>query len=322
LICFILFVSTTSQASAPTITSAPNFVFQRQENEGPAFLGYQALKDGRCKPPFVNLRFFQSITNDRHLLQITRKHAMVAQHTSLRVAGQPVSPTMQTSIQAVPMALSFWFPRATAHGIFFRSHSDIGWDFNNIPLHSGPSKTCGSGLIYNNPTDATALSYVGCFSNTLRPTYYRQKRTSSTTITITLATTMTSSALSEARAGPISTSTSTSSTASPSPTEKPAPQNLAWVAGPLVGGIAGLAIIALLVWIVLLLRKKQSHAPTPENQFVQPDYTAKPTYQAQIYPSPGPEQAPRVMSMGPSQYPSAPTYELEHVTYHGPRPRA
>uniref|UniRef100_A0A8H7K9N7 Mid2 domain-containing protein n=1 Tax=Bionectria ochroleuca TaxID=29856 RepID=A0A8H7K9N7_BIOOC len=280
LICFILFVRTTSQASAPTITSAPNFVFQRQENEGPAFLGYQALKDGRYNTEtcdgsstyFTSSRWAACVTDDADLY----------------------TGCANGSVVLVP----------TGNGT------------------CGPSKTCGSGLIYNNPTDATALSYVGCFSNTLRPTYYRQKRTSSTTITTTLATTMTSSALSEARAGPISTSTSTSSTASPSPTEKPAPQNLAWVAGPVVGGIAGLAIIALLVWIVLLLRKKQSHAPTPENQFVQPDYTAKPTYQAQIYPSPGPEQAPRVMSMGPSQYPSAPTYELEHVTYHGPRPGA
>lgn len=119
LICFIFFVSTSSQASAPTITSAPKFVFQRQESEGPNFLGYQTLKDGRCKSPFVNPRFTQSMANDRHLLQMTRKHAMVAQHTSLRVAGQPASPMMQTSTRAVPMALSFWFPRATAHGIFF-----------------------------------------------------------------------------------------------------------------------------------------------------------------------------------------------------------
>jgi hypothetical protein len=34
-------------------------------------------------------------------------------------------------------------------------------------------------------------------------------------------------------------------------------QNLAWIAGPIVGGIAGIGIIALLVWIVLLLRKRR-----------------------------------------------------------------
>ncbi|CAG9990261.1 unnamed protein product [Clonostachys byssicola] len=183
------------------------------------------------------------------------------------------------------------------------------------PIGTGtcpPSMTCNSVLVYNNPTDATALSYVGCWSSSLTKTYYRQIST-------------TASASSEARAGSTSTSTSTSSTVSSSPTETPAPRNLAWVAGPVVGGIAGIAIIALLVWIiVLLLRKRQSHAPTaPENQFVQPDYAAKPPYQAQVYPSPVPEQPPSVMSMGPPQYPpSTPTYELDPVTYHGARPGA
>jgi hypothetical protein len=62
---------------------------------------------------------------------------------------------------------------------------------------------------------------------------------------------------------------------------------MAWVAGPVVGGVAGLAIIGLLVWVVLLLKRRNANkgveaAPDPNyNNNLPPG-----SNMSQMYPSP------------------------------------
>ncbi|CAH0043622.1 unnamed protein product [Clonostachys solani] len=268
---FILLVRAASQASAPTITPPPNHVYQRQDREGPDFVGY---------PLNSNI------------------------HTAGTCAGGLTYYTW-----------SLWAGCVSNEAGLYTGCTNASVVLD--PTGKGTCSTsmaCGSGLIYEDLGEMTSPKYyIRCFNGTSIPTYYRPKRLS--IITTTFATTITTNALSGSQAS--STSTSTSSTVSSSPTETPAPQSLAWVAGPVVGGLAGLAIIALLCWIALLLRKKHSHVQTPENQSIQPDLATKPAYQAQISLTLVPDQPPRVVSMDPSQNPRTPPYELEHVGYHG-----
>ncbi|CAH0045771.1 unnamed protein product [Clonostachys solani] len=145
---------------------------------------------------------------------------------------------------------------------------------SNLPV-------CGFHFIYTDLDDQAPFTRVGCAKvpNPIR--YYRTTTGSRSSTRITTTRSSTSRTTSRTTARISSTSgiesttfeTSTiSSTSSENPTSsetdsvaddvnEPLPEqpaSLAWIAGPIVGGIAGLVIIGLLVWIIKLLRRRSA----------------------------------------------------------------
>ncbi|VUC21207.1 unnamed protein product [Clonostachys rosea] len=304
LICFILLFGATSQASAPTITPPPKYVYQRQDNEKPNFVGYIPFGNG-----FDDT---QTCAGGSTYYTWSRWAGCVTNEADLYTA------CTNTSVILVP----------TGKGT------------------CSTSMTCGSGLIYDNPTDSTALAYIRCFSGTARPTYYRQKQSTTiktiyatTTTFETTSTTFETTSTSNVYSGLGSDGNKTSFTFTvvSGPT---APQSLAWIAGPVVGGLAGIAIIALLAWIAIILRKRNSYPQAPWNQPTQLELAAKPENQAQLPQTRAVEQPSTGVSINPPEDPRTPPfeldnsmtvpidlldnhgrppYELEHVSYEGHR---
>ncbi|CAH0027495.1 unnamed protein product [Clonostachys rhizophaga] len=133
---------------------------------------------------------------------------------------------------------------------------------------------CGTYMAYDSPDKTTGQTVIRCSDGKAAATFYRDTSTSSKEASASSSSTtssVSSSLTTLVRTATVTVTDSTSSPEQPSTTSPSAvaatttpghedvngSQNLAWIAGPIVGGIAGIGIVALLVWIVLLLRKRK-----------------------------------------------------------------
>ncbi|CAI6099670.1 unnamed protein product [Clonostachys chloroleuca] len=121
---------------------------------------------------------------------------------------------------------------------------------------------CGTYMAYDSPDKTTGQTVIRCSDGKAVATFYRDTSTSSKAASTSSSSTTSSASSSfttlvqTATVTVINTSSSPEQPSTTSPNPNPN-QNLAWIAGPIVGGIAGIGIIALLVWIILLLRKRK-----------------------------------------------------------------
>ncbi|CAG9944761.1 unnamed protein product [Clonostachys rosea f. rosea IK726] len=150
------------------------------------------------------------------------------------------------------------------------------------------SYTCSYHTIFDNLDQKSTWSRWACFvsGNTNKVIVYRATtHVSSTSTTSEISTTTDQSATTgeSTESAASATATSDSGTDGSSGGSK----SMAWVAGPVVGGVAGLAIIGLLVWVVLLLKRRNANkgveaAPDPNyNNNLPPG-----SNMSQMYPSP------------------------------------
>ncbi|KAF2113396.1 hypothetical protein BDV96DRAFT_601559 [Lophiotrema nucula] len=157
---------------------------------------------------------------------------------------------------------------------------------------------CNTGFLYENTGDSSPQTNVFCGVSSLNWSYYRAlPETSSATPTSTSRSTPSST--------PASTTTISSSSttpiglAAPTHTSEPGPKkSQAWIAGAVVGPVAGLALIGLLLWFFLVKNKeKDNNAPVaaaPGHQSMPPTYyTGSPNPPpSQPYGSPPMQQNP------------------------------
>ncbi|VUC38141.1 unnamed protein product [Clonostachys rosea] len=153
------------------------------------------------------------------------------------------------------------------------------------------SYTCSYHTIFDNLDQKSTWSRWACFvsGNTNKVIVYRATtHVSSTTTDISTTTDKSATTGSTTETGASSTATSDSGSDGSS-----GGQSMAWVAGPVVGGVAGLAIIGLLIWVVLLLKRRNANkgveaAPdvTYNNNNMPPG-----SNMSQMYPSPQPTPA-------------------------------
>lgn len=224
--------------------------------------------------------------------------------------------------QPCGMYIIFLVPRyAPRHLLSYTDDSPA-----NLPV-------CGFHFIYNDLDDQAPFTRVGC-AKVPNPIRYYRTTTGSRSST-RIATTRSSASRTTSRTTSRISSTSgigsttletptTAATSSENPTSsetdsiaddvnEPLPQppaSLAWIAGPIVGGIAGLVIIGLLVWIIKLLRRRsaarQDAAITPAG----PQQSAQVEKFVAASPNPTasqPSPAPPYTSPRPSQW----TYSAE-----------
>ncbi|CAI6094870.1 unnamed protein product [Clonostachys chloroleuca] len=111
---------------------------------------------------------------------------------------------------------------------------------------------CAWDYVNSNLKDEVPLTMIGCGTTSDPWDYYRETTTSASLGS-------TSHQDDSSTLATVATSTSRESSPSSDTPSQDSPSkqtNLAWIAGPIVGGIAGIAIIALLTWIVILLRRR------------------------------------------------------------------
>ncbi|KAI1870349.1 uncharacterized protein JN550_005277 [Neoarthrinium moseri] len=175
---------------------------------------------------------------------------------------------------------------------------------SSILLAPNTQFPCGSNLCYTiyvysdlNTGSAPATVYA-CDTVSRKVTLYEEttggaESSSSTQATASsTASSTTSNPIPSATARSTSISSTTTSSSSVIPTDSvtdPSPtssRNLAWIAGPVVGGIAGAIIIGLGIWIVILLRRRQQS--TQDHTYAQDFSGAPPMTQYMTYQSPGP----------------------------------
>ncbi|VUC25249.1 unnamed protein product [Clonostachys rosea] len=162
----------------------------------------------------------------------------------------------------------------------------VGCTMSSVVIYDATTATCpssipicGTYMAYDNPDKTTSQTVIRCSDGKAAATFYRDTSTSNkaTSTTSSSTTSSTSSSLTtlvrtatllstitvpatvtDTDSEPATTSPSAvAATTTPGHDDVNGSQNLTWIAGPIVGGIAGIGIIALLVWIVLLLRKRK-----------------------------------------------------------------
>lgn len=127
------------------------------------------------------------------------------------------------------------------------------WNWLIVSSTSSTRTICGYDNIYRSLGDPSPYRFYGCGSDTNTQLIF-MKTTAGPSSTSTLPES-TSAAMT-------TTDAKQAETSSPPPPPTPEPQNLAWIAGPIIGGVAGIVIIGLLVWILRLRRKKNRSQPT------------------------------------------------------------
>uniref|UniRef100_A0A8H7NBM6 Uncharacterized protein n=1 Tax=Bionectria ochroleuca TaxID=29856 RepID=A0A8H7NBM6_BIOOC len=163
--------------------------------------------------------------------------------------------------------------------------------------------TCGSMRLLLSTDAASTETWIACGS-ALPATIYRNPPpiTSGATTTTSSSSTMTST-------------TSTTSTSPPPPPSSSSSQ--AWIAGPVIGGVVGLALIGFLVWWLMRRRRRRAQAQHPVSQVAQtsevpktgsPAITSQWSSPAPTYGSPHNGYAPTsptgtAVPPYPSQYP-------------------
>ncbi|VUC31290.1 unnamed protein product [Clonostachys rosea] len=122
--------------------------------------------------------------------------------------------------------------------------------------------SCRTDWFFDNPEDTAARTMIGCVTGTRTLYHFR-------TTTVPAATSSAMPASSGALTTASTTASASASTSSLSPVtagDMP-PPNLAWIAGPIVGGLVGIALIILIVWFLTRRRNRyKNHAalPVPE----------------------------------------------------------
>lgn len=177
-----------------------------------------------------------------------------------------------------------------------------------LTIRSG-SNLCYSIFLYQSLDDETPHSLYGCDSVDGEYSLYAATTSSGEESTSSGTSTKTSTASTTESTIISSGASSTSTTGFPLPTglspgsdsdsdsdsksgSGSGGRNLAWIAGPIVGGIAGIVIIVLLVWIAMLLRKRRADQPVASNP---------PYQQAQYYQNEG-QAYPGYLSPTQTQY--------------------
>ncbi|VUC26915.1 unnamed protein product [Clonostachys rosea] len=170
---------------------------------------------------------------------------------------------------------------------------------------TSPYPVCDTATVMESPGVSSYLGIIRCFQGTAttpRLTYFRtpgagvstssssSSSTKTTTITKTSTTTSTSTSTttSSSSEGDVTSTdgtrvivfgSSTTSTGAATGTavggsggsdSSGGGQNLAWIAGPIIGGLAAIAIVILLIWIVKLLRKRNAEQQNPQQPSQQP----------------------------------------------------
>ncbi|CAH0043379.1 unnamed protein product [Clonostachys solani] len=153
------------------------------------------------------------------------------------------------------------------------------------------SYTCSYHTIFDNLDQKSTWSRWACFvsGNTNKVVVYRATtHVSSTSTTSDISTTSDDSTTTGE-----TTETGASATATSDPGSDGSSgggQSMAWVAGPVVGGVAGLAIIGLLVWVVLLLKRRSANkgveAAAADNNQYDNNNLPPGSNMSQMYPSP------------------------------------
>ncbi|CAH0054745.1 unnamed protein product, partial [Clonostachys solani] len=157
----------------------------------------------------------------------------------------------------------------------------IGCTMSSVVIYDATTATCpssipvcGTYMAYDSPDKTTGQTVIRCSDGKAAATFYRDTSTSSKAASTSSSSTTSSASSSLTTLIRTATVTVTDTSSSPEQPSTTSPsavaatttpghedangsQNLAWIAGPIVGGIAGIGIIALLVWIVLLLRKRK-----------------------------------------------------------------
>ncbi|KAK7416403.1 hypothetical protein QQX98_005219 [Neonectria punicea] len=171
----------------------------------------------------------------------------------------------------------------------------------SLMVHSG-SNVCYSVFLYQSLDDETPHSLYACDSVSRDITLYAETTSSGESSTSAESaaseeSTTTSSDFSVASSTSTSTSSTTdssesstvssssSSSSSNSDSDSGSSRDRAWIAGPVVGGIAGVVIIALLIWIATLLRKRRQQSSGQTSTPGQTPAVFYPQYQQQ--PPPG-----------------------------------
>jgi hypothetical protein len=218
----------------PTITAAPDVgLSRRQEGDGPGFFGYARVGDSWSAETCGQSMFFVSSSSYGACLPGTT------------VTNNIPKTCLEGSIIDYPVG------KATCSGV---------------------SNACMTILIHSDLGDEAPTSMIFCHSTATEHSVYVKTTGSVPSSRSTTSSNDKSTSSSESTEPPPAptedpaTETETSSrtsrtdappTSSSEPSDTGAPKNMAWVAGPVVGGVAGIAIIGLLVWIIILLRKRQ-----------------------------------------------------------------
>ncbi|KAF2261543.1 hypothetical protein CC78DRAFT_349930 [Lojkania enalia] len=183
---------------------------------------------------------------------------------------------------------------------------------------------CNSGFLYENTDDSSPQTNIFCGDESVNWSYYRV--IPETWISPPASTSSSTSRSSTPRSSPVSTTSSSSASETPTiiPAQEEKKESQAWIAGPVVGGVAALAIVGAIFWF-LLRRKKKADANANTSQ---PPPTAAPAYYAgspnapptQPYGSPPMQQQGGFMPYGVAKHESwQPTSPGSHGS-HSPIP--
>ncbi|CAH0048141.1 unnamed protein product [Clonostachys solani] len=172
------------------------------------------------------------------------------------------------------------------------------------------SMTCSYYSIFDNLEQQTTLSYYLCFpsQSARRPPMFRATTTGKASTT---SSTKSSSSIPSTIASATTSTTEVPTDGADSGNSSGGGQNLAWIAGPIIGGLAGLAIIGLLIWVVLLLKKRRNANQGPEAPGETTQYQPSPGEQHLQYQPAYGEQQPQP----PSTYGSPMGDHLKHYSY-------
>ncbi|KAI9149963.1 hypothetical protein HJFPF1_09710 [Paramyrothecium foliicola] len=225
----------------PTITATAKLGSSRRQDEnGPGFFGY--AQEG-----------------SQWVIQ-TCGGSMVFVTSSSFAACQPASQTLPNNIPSTCLEgsiIEYPATRATCQG---------------------DTNACMTILIHSDPNDDSPTSMLFCHTTTGEHNVYAKTtesvvRSESTTSSSEVLESSTTGpqATSEPPTSPTTSAGSTSVSTDPTQSGPPpastsqdsnpsSPQNMAWIAGPVVGGIAGIVIIGLLIWIIKLRRRQKSMA--------------------------------------------------------------
>ncbi|VUC22533.1 unnamed protein product [Clonostachys rosea] len=172
------------------------------------------------------------------------------------------------------------------------------------------SMTCSYYSIFDNLDQQTTVSYYLCFPSQAakRSPMYRATTTGKASTT---SSTKSSSTVPSTTADATSSTTEIPTDSADSGSSSGGGQNLAWIAGPIIGGLAGLAIIGLLIWVVLLLKKRRNANQGPEAPGETTQYQPSPGQQHPQYQPAYGEQQPYPQSA----YGSPQGDHLKHYSY-------
>ncbi|PVI04534.1 hypothetical protein DM02DRAFT_725695 [Periconia macrospinosa] len=140
---------------------------------------------------------------------------------------------------------------------------------------------CNTGLLYESAEAAgtDARTNIFCGPSSLILSYYRVRPGSTTTTTPSSTTTSTSTPTTTTTITPTTTPTSP-----PTPPPDPENKSQAWIAGAVVGPVAGIALIGAILFF-FFRRKKKTPTPSPMQQHSQPNADGTAFYETQQKPN-------------------------------------